>query len=73
MSTASDRRTGPTSPVFFAFPSFFPLNPRNTKFILNTEEVASLFHFPTEAAAPAPGAPRVEAKKRGEPSELPVE
>jgi len=55
------------------FPAYFPINPRNTKFILNTEEVASLFHFPTEVAAPAPGAPRVEAKKRGEPSELPVE
>ena len=51
-----------------------PLFPKGGgTYILNTEEVASLFHFPTEAAASAPGAPRVEAKKRGEPSDLPVE
>ncbi len=53
--------------------SYFPLNPRETSFVLNTEEVSSLFHFPTEVAAPAPGAPRLEAKKKGEPSGLPVE
>jgi len=42
-------------------------------FVLNTEELASLFHFPGEAAAGAPGMARVEAKKGGEPSELPIE
>jgi hypothetical protein len=53
------------------FPPFFPR--KGGTFVLNTEELASLFHFPGEAAAPAPGVPRIEAKKRGRPSELPVE
>jgi len=42
-------------------------------FVLNTEELASLFHFPGEAAALAPGLARIEAKKRAKPPELPVE
>ncbi len=42
-------------------------------FVLNTEELASLFHFPGEAVAGAPGMARVEAKKGGEPPELPIE
>lgn len=41
-------------------------------FILNIEELASLFHFPSWEVAPVPGVPRVEAKK-GPPPELPVE
>ncbi len=32
-------------------------------FMLNTEEVASLFHFPSWIVAPVPGVSRVEAKK----------
>lgn len=39
--------------------------------ILNTEELASLFHFPTKIIVPT--APRVEAKKGGPPSSLPIE
>jgi len=50
---------------------FFP-NPKGT-FMLNTEEVASLFHFPSERVAPAPGISRIEAKKRGALPSLPVE
>jgi len=50
---------------------FFP-TPGGT-FMLNTEEVASLFHFPGERAAPAPGLSRIEAKKRGALPSLPVE
>ncbi|MDP1538548.1 MAG: hypothetical protein Q8M00_00770 [bacterium] len=53
------------------FTPFFPM-PGGT-FMLNTEEVASLFHFPSERAAPAPGFPRIEAKKRGASPGLPVE
>jgi len=54
-----------------------PLFPRFTKrdkgsFILNTEELASLFHFPSWRVAPVPGLSRVESKK-GPPSGLPVE
>jgi len=41
-------------------------------FILNIEELASLFHFPSWRVAPVPGVPRVEVKK-GPPSELSVE
>jgi hypothetical protein len=50
---------------------FFP-GPGGT-FMLNTEEVASLFHFPSERVAPAPGLSRIEAKKGGVPPSLPVE
>ncbi len=53
---------------------FTPFWPRSGgTFMLNTEELASLFHFPSQVVAPAPGMARVEAKKRGEPPELPIE
>jgi hypothetical protein len=42
-------------------------------YMLNTEEIASLFHFPGKAVASAPGIARIEAKKGGVPPELPVE
>jgi len=42
-------------------------------FILNAEELASLFHFPSEAGAPTPAFPRIEAKKGGPPPSLPTE
>lgn len=40
-------------------------------FVLNTEELASLYHFPSWEVAPVPGVPRVEAKK-GPPPTLPI-
>jgi len=43
------------------FSPFFP-RPGGT-FKLNSEEVASLFHFPSWVVAPVPGVSRVEAKK----------
>jgi hypothetical protein len=49
---------------------FFPRS--GGTFVLNTEEVASLFHFPSWLVSPVPGVPRVEAKK-GAPPNLPVE
>ena len=50
-----------------------PFYPRQGgTFILNSEELASIYHFPSQAVAPAPGVSRVEAKK-GIPPELPVE
>ena len=57
---------------------FNPMFPRAAdrktgEFILNTEELASLYHFPSRAVAPAPTVPRVEAKKGEAPPELPVE
>jgi len=42
-------------------------------YVLNTEELATLYHFPGEMVAPAMGLARVEVKKGGPPSELPVE
>jgi hypothetical protein len=42
-------------------------------FILNTEEVASIFHFPGQRAAPAPFVERIEAKKGQAPPGLPTE
>ncbi len=53
------------------FTPLFPL-PGGT-FILNIEEMASLFHFPSEAVAPTPTVSRVEAKRGGPPVGLPVE
>lgn len=41
--------------------------------VLNTEELASLYHLPSRAVAPAMGVPRVEAKRGGPPPELPIE
>lgn len=42
-------------------------------FVLNTEELATLFHFPGRMVVPAPSVPRVEAKRGEAPSELPIE
>ncbi len=49
---------------------FYPRN--GGSFILNSEELASIFHFPSQAVAAAPGISRVEAKT-GMPPGLPVE
>jgi len=40
--------------------------------ILNTEELATIFHFPGKMVAPAPMVPRVEARKGEPPSILPT-
>lgn len=42
-------------------------------FVLNSEELASVFHFPSRKVAPAPGVARVEAKKAEAPPEVPME
>ncbi|OIO44612.1 hypothetical protein COU05_02170 [bacterium (Candidatus Gribaldobacteria) CG10_big_fil_rev_8_21_14_0_10_37_21] len=47
--------------------------PGKTTFALNTEEVATMFHFPSKAGAPTPTFERIEAKKAGPPLALPVE
>lgn len=53
------------------WPTFFPR--RGGTYILNTEELATLFHFPGRIVAPAPTLPRVEAKKGEPPPGLPIE
>lgn len=51
---------------------YFP-RPGGT-FVLNTEEIASLFHFPGKTVVPTPSVSRVEAKKGGTSSlDLPTE
>ncbi len=42
-------------------------------FVLNTEELASLYHFPSQIVAPTPALPRVPTKRREAPKEVPKE
>ncbi len=60
------RRVGP----------LFPLPGGNYStgvFVLNIEEMATLFHFPGRAQAPAPFVPRIESKRGEAPPGLPTE
>ena len=51
-----------------------PLYPRpGGTYVLNTEELATLYHFPSRIVAPAPTVPRIAAKKGEAPPELPTE
>lgn len=53
----------------------FPRSPRWLKdyYFLNTEELATMFHFPGRTVVPAPALPRIETKKGEAPPSLPVE
>lgn len=42
-------------------------------FVLNTEEMATIYHFPSKILTPSSQLPRVESKKGGAPLELPIE
>jgi len=59
------------------YPGVFPRSKaeggQSVKMILNTEELATLFHFPGKIAAPAAGVAWLEQKKGEAPPELPVE
>lgn len=55
------------------FGPFFPRGISDGIFYLNSEELASLYHFPSKAVALGPSLPRIGAKKAGTPSELPTE
>ncbi|MCH7604391.1 hypothetical protein IID24_00100 [Patescibacteria group bacterium] len=56
------------------FPPYFPRNPGvGEMFILNIEELATIFHFPGRITAPATTAPRLAAKKGEAPLELPTQ
>lgn len=58
-------------------PPLFPLKSRpgglEGVFVLNTEELASLFHFPSRVVAQAPFFERLESKKGEAPPTLPTE
>ncbi|MCX6764105.1 MAG: hypothetical protein NTU58_00120 [Candidatus Nealsonbacteria bacterium] len=53
------------------FSTYFPKS--GGTYVLNTEELATLYHFPGWRVAPAPFVPRIEAKKGEAPAELPIE
>jgi hypothetical protein len=53
------------------YPPLFPKS--GGTFVLNTEELATLYHFPGKPSAPAPTLPRIEAKKGEAPHGLPTE
>jgi hypothetical protein len=42
-----------------------------TPFVLNSEELATIFHFPGQAV-PTPSLTRIQSKKSGAPSNLPI-
>lgn len=51
-----------------------PMYPRRgATFVLNIEELATLFHFPSEAAISTLSVPRVEARRKEAPINLPIE
>ncbi len=54
-------------------PAFYPRQVNKATFFLNTEELATLFHFPSYSITPAAAIPRVESKKKEAPSNLPME
>lgn len=55
------------------FDTYFPRTGKPTTFVLNSEELASLFHFPSRKVATAPFVSRIEAKKGEAPPGLPTE
>lgn len=63
--------------LFFRYirrmPALFPRSSGPASFILNTEELATLFHFPGRAVAAAPFVSRVESKRGEAPPGLPME
>lgn len=54
-------------------PPLFPKSAGLASFLLNTEELATIFHFPGRAVAPAPFVSRVESKRGEAPAGLPME
>jgi len=51
----------------------FPEVVKGETFVLNSEELATMFHLPSKDAAPSPTLRRVGAKKSGPPSNLPTQ
>ncbi len=53
--------------------AYWPMDVRKSYFYLNSEELASIYHFPSRITSPPSVIPRVEAKKREAPHDLPIE
>jgi|WetSurMetagenome_2_1015567.scaffolds.fasta_scaffold122194_2 hypothetical protein len=54
-------------------PAFDPFPVEGSCFYLNTEELATMYHFPSYEGAPSAALKRMETKKGAPPAELPVE
>ncbi len=54
-------------------PAFFPAGKKGATFILSSEELATLYHFPSRISVPSSALERVEAKKKQPPANLPIE
>ena len=52
---------------------YFPKSPGHYKYVLNTEELATLYHFPSGIVAPTSSVERIETRKREAPKGLPIE
>ncbi len=53
--------------------AYFPLGDEGDTFILGSDELASLYHFPSKGSAPSSVIPRVETRRKEAPHNLPVE
>ncbi len=54
-------------------PASYPVDRDDETFVLNSEEIATLFHFPSRISAPPSVIPRVEARRKEAPHNLPIE
>ncbi len=54
-------------------PAFDPIEVEGATFHLSTAELATIYHFPSRVVSPPSIIPRVDAKKREAPSDLPIE
>lgn len=54
-------------------PAFDPFPVEGACYYLNSEEIASIYHFPSAEAVPSAALKRMETKKAAPPSQLPVE
>ncbi len=53
--------------------AFFPEGKKGETFVLSSEELASIYHFPSRHSSPSSSLSRVDAKKKEPPANLPTE
>ncbi len=54
-------------------PPFYPREDKDATFILGSDELATLYHFPSRTTVPPSAIQRVESRKKEPPHDLPVE